>query len=233
MRAEIESALASVTVGDRRRDDPAQDGSAIALAFHRALDATLERLARQQVEPMVQRLSGGMVQRTNQQNHAQTVEAVRRAMGVDIGAFVTNSPAIRTAIDAAALENTALNRESYQTVALYDKDDPHAIMSCLARVLTPEQCDALTRQEVVAALTMVDSSVPRPLPDGIRVALSSFVYNVGPGAYQGSTLLRLLRAGDLRGACNQLTRWVYAGGKKLRGLERRRAAEREICLSGL
>ncbi|HBQ90896.1 MAG TPA: lysozyme, partial [Alcaligenes faecalis] len=28
-------------------------------------------------------------------------------------------------------------------------------------------------------------------------------------------------------------RWVYAGGKKLRGLERRRQAEKQICLSSL
>ncbi|VFR20229.1 plasmid-related protein [plant metagenome] len=110
MRAEVEGALANVTVGDRRRDEPAQDGSAIALAFHRALDAALERLARQQVDPMVQRLSVGMIQRANQQNHTQTVEAILRAMGVDVGAFVLVSPAIRTAIDAAALENTALIR---------------------------------------------------------------------------------------------------------------------------
>lgn len=100
-------------------------------------------------------------------------------------------------------------------------------------VATPEQCDALTKQEVLKALAVVDKSVAKPLPDGSRVALASFVYNVGPGAYQGSTLLRMLRAGDLRGACNQLSRWVYAGGKKLRGLERRREAERQICLSGL
>jgi len=103
----------------------------------------------------------------------------------------------------------------------------------LGDVATHEQCDELTRQEVVQALAVVDKSVSRPLPDGVRVALTSFVYNVGPGAYGGSTLLRLLRAGDIRGACNQLPRWVYAGGKKLRGLERRREAERQICLSGL
>lgn len=103
----------------------------------------------------------------------------------------------------------------------------------LGDVATPEECDQLTRQEVVKALAVVDGSVPRPLPDGVRVALASFVYNVGPGAYGGSTLLRMLRAGDIRGACNQLPRWVYAGGKKLRGLERRREAERQICLSGL
>lgn len=103
----------------------------------------------------------------------------------------------------------------------------------LGDVATPEKCDQLTRQEVAQALAVVDGSVPHPLPDGTRVALASFVYNVGPGAYGGSTLLRLLRAGDIRGACNQLPRWVYAGGKKLRGLERRREAERQICLSGL
>lgn len=101
----------------------------------------------------------------------------------------------------------------------------------LGDMATPERCDALTEQEVRKALAVVDRSVPRPLPDGVRVALASFVYNVGPGAYGGSTLVRKLQAGDLVGACNQLPRWVYADGKRLRGLERRREAERQICLS--
>lgn len=100
-------------------------------------------------------------------------------------------------------------------------------------VATPAQCDALTRQEVAKALNVVDSSVPKSLPDGMRVAFSSFIYNVGPGAYQRSTLLKKLRAGDYVGACNELPRWAYAGGRKLRGLERRREAERQICLSSL
>ncbi|QFY77383.1 lysozyme [Alcaligenes faecalis] len=103
----------------------------------------------------------------------------------------------------------------------------------LGDVATPERCDALTEQEVRNALGVVDRSVPQALPDGVRVALASFVYNVGAGAYGKSTLLRKLRAGDLSGACNQLPLWVYAGGKKLRGLERRREAERQICLSSL
>lgn len=103
----------------------------------------------------------------------------------------------------------------------------------LGDVATLERCDALTEQEVRKALAVVDRSVPEPLSEGVRVALASFVYNVGPGAYGGSTLLRKLRAGDLSGACNQLPRWVYAGGKKLRGLELRREAERRICLSDL
>ena len=103
----------------------------------------------------------------------------------------------------------------------------------LGDVATPQQCDALTAQEAGKALSVVDGSVPAQLPDGVRIALTSFVYNVGPGSYLRSTLLRKLRAGDYVGACNELPRWVYAGGRKLRGLERRRQAEREICLSGL
>lgn len=103
----------------------------------------------------------------------------------------------------------------------------------LGDVATPARCDELTRQEVVKALAVVEGSTPQALPDGVRVALASFVYNVGPGAYAGSTLARKLRAGDLAGACRELPRWVYAGGTKLRGLERRRAAEMQICLSGL
>lgn len=102
----------------------------------------------------------------------------------------------------------------------------------LGDVATDEQCDALTEQEVLAALAVVDGSVSHRLPDPTRAALASFVYNVGAGNYRSSTLLRKLRASDIAGACRELLRWVYAGGKKLRGLERRRAAEMELCLSG-
>ncbi|QTC00248.1 lysozyme [Alcaligenes sp. SORT26] len=103
----------------------------------------------------------------------------------------------------------------------------------LGDVVTPERCDALTEQEVRRALAVVDRSVTYPLPDEVRVALSSFVYNVGAGAYANSTLLRKLRGRDIDGACRELDRWVYAGGRKLRGLERRRQVERQLCLSSL
>ena len=71
------------------------------------------------------------------------------------------------------------------------------------------------------------------LPEPPRAALASFVYNVGEGNFARSTLLRKLNQGDLRGACHELSRWVYAGGRKLNGLVSRRATERELCLAGL
>lgn len=63
-------------------------------------------------------------------------------------------------------------------------------------------------------------------------AYTSFAYNVGLGAWNTSTLLKKLKRGDREGACNELPRWVYADGKRLNGLVRRRADEQTMCLRG-
>lgn len=59
-------------------------------------------------------------------------------------------------------------------------------------------------------------------------ALVSFSYNVGSGALSKSTLLRKLNAGDFPGSQAEFMKWNKAGGKQLRGLSRRRAAEAEL-----
>lgn len=61
-------------------------------------------------------------------------------------------------------------------------------------------------------------------------AYVSWTYNVGVGAACKSTLVKKLKARDYVGACNQLTRWTYAGGRQLPGLVKRREAERQLCL---
>jgi lysozyme len=71
------------------------------------------------------------------------------------------------------------------------------------------------------------------LPDKTHAAALSFTYNVGVGNFCSSTFARKLKAGDIAGACNELPKWVYARGIKFKGLENRRAAERELCLQGL
>ena len=54
-------------------------------------------------------------------------------------------------------------------------------------------------------------------------ALVSFAFNLGIERLQGSTLLKVIRkGGSHRQIRQEFKRWVYAGGKKLRGLERRR-----------
>lgn len=99
--------------------------------------------------------------------------------------------------------------------------------------VTKKQCDALLTSDLGQAYAAVDDLVEVPIPILTRAALGSFVFNVGRGAFSDSTLLRKLNAGDIVGACNQLPRWVYAGGKRLRGLVKRRADERELCLAGI
>ena len=69
------------------------------------------------------------------------------------------------------------------------------------------------------------------LTDNQFGALVSFVYNLGGGAYQASTLRRVVNRGHYHEAPAQIRRWTFAGGRKLRGLVRRRAAEAELFVS--
>ena len=57
-------------------------------------------------------------------------------------------------------------------------------------------------------------------------ALVSFVFNLGIGRLKESTLLRVIREGGSKADIKrEFKRWVYAGGKRLKGLEIRREWE--------
>ncbi|WP_425508278.1 lysozyme [Tahibacter amnicola] len=61
-------------------------------------------------------------------------------------------------------------------------------------------------------------------------ALVSFRYNVGSGALRRSTLRQKRLRGDYAAVPRELQRWVWAKGKRLRGLEKRRATEAALFL---
>ena len=61
-------------------------------------------------------------------------------------------------------------------------------------------------------------------------ALVDFAYNLGFNALKSSTLMSKVNAGDFNGAANEFTRWVYAGGKVLPGLVKRREAEKQLFM---
>jgi lysozyme len=109
----------------------------------------------------------------------------------------------------------------------------HTATARMGQTLSQEHCTQLLQADLGHAFSAVDRRAQVDLPPPTRAALASFVYNVGEGAFARSTLLRKLNAGDLRGACHELSRWVYAGGRKLNGLVKRRATERELCLKGI
>ncbi|ECC6921937.1 lysozyme [Salmonella enterica] len=94
---------------------------------------------------------------------------------------------------------------------------------------TDAECDALLNKDLERVKAQVDPLIKVSIPESERAAFYSFAYNVGTGAFARSTLLKKLNAGDQAGACNELKRWTYAGGKQWKGLITRREIEREVC----
>ncbi len=97
--------------------------------------------------------------------------------------------------------------------------------------ITKQQADILLDHDIETARRAVSDLVTVPLTHNQRAALVSFVFNVGRGNFANSTLLRKLNAGDYDGAAREFGRWVYAGGRKVAGLENRRFDEMQTFIA--
>lgn len=95
-------------------------------------------------------------------------------------------------------------------------------------VWTQEQADNRLLLDAAKAERTVKRMVKVPLRECELAALISLVYNIGPTQFETSTLLRKLNADDFLAAAQQFDRWIFAKGQKLKGLVKRRAAERRI-----
>ena len=63
-------------------------------------------------------------------------------------------------------------------------------------------------------------------------AIVSFVFNVGIGNFKASTLLAKIRINpDDNSIMDEFLRWVYANGKVMKGLQKRRLAEMKLYFS--
>lgn len=94
--------------------------------------------------------------------------------------------------------------------------------------LTEQQVLDLLSQDVKPAEQSVNNGVKVPLNQNQFDALVSFTFNVGGGAFAGSTLLKVLNQQQYTDVPSQLLRWTKAGGKVVQGLVNRR--EKEIKL---
>ena len=93
--------------------------------------------------------------------------------------------------------------------------------------------EAEGKEQLTHELIAFEDSVERlvnkvPLQQCQFDSLVSFTFNLGSGALQSSTLRRKLNRGNYDGAQREFRKWVYAGGRRLRGLVLRRAAEAEL-----
>ncbi|MDA0307515.1 MAG: lysozyme [Proteobacteria bacterium] len=85
--------------------------------------------------------------------------------------------------------------------------------------------EALLIKDVLLAEQAVCRLIKVPLTDGQFDALVSFAFNLGSGALQRSKLRRKVNLEEHEEVPDQFLRWVWAGGRKLRGLIRRRKRE--------
>jgi lysozyme len=98
-------------------------------------------------------------------------------------------------------------------------------------VCSSEQGDKLFAKELAIYEDAVERLIAVDLNQNQFDAMVSFTYNCGVGALQTSTLRKLLNQGKYEQVPAQLMRWVNAGGKKYKGLERRRAAEGALFMT--
>jgi GH24 family phage-related lysozyme (muramidase) len=93
------------------------------------------------------------------------------------------------------------------------------------REFTLDECYALLRKELAHIERGIDKYISVQLTQNQMDALCSFVYNLGLGCLQRSTLRAKLNRGDIPGALESWAKYNKAGGKVWRGLTLRRQAE--------
>ena len=96
---------------------------------------------------------------------------------------------------------------------------------------TEADAGVLLMADMEKKLEGVRRLVRAELNDNQEAAVLDFAFNCGVGNLQASTLRQKLNREEFDSASDEFGRWVYADGKKLNGLIRRRFAERELFLS--
>lgn len=96
--------------------------------------------------------------------------------------------------------------------------------------ITQAQAEMYLKRGLEKFAKQIEPNIKRAVNENQFGAMVSLAYNIGPGAFNKSTLLKKLNAGDVQGAADQFLVWNKAGGKVLAGLTRRRKAERELFL---
>ncbi|CAG8769687.1 14246_t:CDS:1, partial [Racocetra fulgida] len=93
--------------------------------------------------------------------------------------------------------------------------------------------EALLKNDVISKEDCVKRLTTANINSNQFSALVCFTFNLGCGAYEDSSIRKKLNAGDIKGAANDFALFNKAGKTVLKGLVRRRKAERDLfCKSG-
>ena len=103
----------------------------------------------------------------------------------------------------------------------------------MGQIITESQAETFLRRDISLAVTAVSNAVTVALSQDQFDSLVCFTYNVGIGAFKGSTLLKLLNSGHYDQVPAQLLRWDKDNGVVVAGLLRRRQAEGVLFSTGV
>lgn len=98
--------------------------------------------------------------------------------------------------------------------------------------ITEAEAENILCQDLEQFESVVEQTVTVPLNDEQFAALVSFSYNVGTEAFRNSTLIKKLNKGNYEAVPTELQKWTRVGGKRIRGLVNRRAAEAGLWAQG-
>jgi lysozyme len=98
--------------------------------------------------------------------------------------------------------------------------------------ITVDEAEALLNADATHACDSVIHLTNGKVSQGQLDALTDFVFNLGSGRLQSSTLLKDHRAGNYADAAAEFGKWVFASGKIQPGLVKRRACEAHLYLDG-
>lgn len=107
---------------------------------------------------------------------------------------------------------------------------PNGVRVKKGDVCTKEQALEYFKYDLKEFEETVNNKVEVPINQNQFDALVSLSYNIGSGAFSKSTLLKKLNNKDYKGAADQFLVWNRGGGRVLKGLVRRREAERALFL---
>lgn len=100
------------------------------------------------------------------------------------------------------------------------------------RKLEPNEIDEILKKDLVKFENGVLRLLyPKQPTQSEFDALVSFSFNLGLGCFQRSTVRSAFKRGDKKRAGEVLLKYCYAGGRKLKGLIRRRLAEHALFMT--
>jgi lysozyme len=98
------------------------------------------------------------------------------------------------------------------------------------KITEQEATDLLARDLGQYERAVTKAILVAPTPNQFA-AMVSLCYNIGPANFATSTVVKLVNAGNPRGAAEAFLRWNKAGGKVLAGLTHRREDEKKLFLT--